>query len=115
MQNFAKIAKPLHDLTRKGMTFEWDASCETAFLELKQCLTSTPILVAPRNEGTYVLDTDESEAALDAVVQQEQDGQLKVIAYVSHFLTRIERHYCITRRGSWCGVRTDKVQTATSR
>jgi len=96
--NFATIAKPLHDLTRKGVTFEWDTSCEATFQELKQRLTSAPVLVAPCNDGTYTLDTDASEAALGAVLQQEQNGQLKVIACASRALTRIERRYCITRK-----------------
>ena len=80
VQNFAKLAKPLHDLTRKGVPFKWDESCEEAFLELKKHLTSTPILVAPCDEGMYVLDTDVSKEALGAVLQQEQDGQLRVTA-----------------------------------
>jgi len=83
LPNFATIAKPLHELTRKGIAFEWGASQEAAFQELKQCLTSAPILVAPCDEGRYTLDTDVSEAALGTVLQQEQDGQLKVIAYAS--------------------------------
>jgi len=62
--NFATIAKPVHELTRKGIVFEWGASQEAAFQELKQCLTSAPILVAPCDEGRYTLDTDASEAAL---------------------------------------------------
>ena len=61
-------------------------------------MTSAPILVAPCDEGRYTLDTDASEAALGAVLQQEQDGQLKVIAYASRALSRTERRYCITRK-----------------
>ena len=57
-----------------------------------------PILVAPCDEGRYTLDTDASEAALGTVLQQEQDGQLKVIAYASRALSRTERRYCITRK-----------------
>jgi len=94
--NFATIAKPLHELTRKGIVFECGASQEAAFQGLKQRLTSAPILVAPCDEGRHTLDTDASEAALGAVLQQEQDGQLKVIAYASRALSRTERHYCIT-------------------
>jgi len=29
--NFAAIARPLHNLTKKGATFEWTPKCETAF------------------------------------------------------------------------------------
>ena len=79
VQDFAKLAKPLHNLTRKNAVFVWNQECETAFQALKERLMSAPILVSPRDEGQYVLDTDASDQALGAVLQQEQDGQLCVI------------------------------------
>jgi len=59
---------------------------------------TAPILVPPHDEGKYVLDTDASDTALGAVLQQEQDGQLCVIGYASRALTNAERRYCITRK-----------------
>ena len=55
-------------------------------------------LVAPRDEGPYVLDTDVSNYALGVVLQQWQDNKLCVIAYGSRSLTPAERRYCITRK-----------------
>ena len=55
-------------------------------------------MVAPRDQGEYVLDTDASDHALGVVLHQRQDGYLKVIAYASRSLTAPERRYCITRR-----------------
>ena len=60
------LENALHDFTRKGVSFKWDQSCEDAFLELNRRLTSTPILVAPCDEGTYVLDADASDTAFGA-------------------------------------------------
>jgi len=97
VHNFATIARPLHNLTKKGATFEWTPACETAFQELKRVLTSAPILVAPCDNGQYVLDTDASDTALGAVLQQEQKGTLHVIGYASRTLTPAEARYCITR------------------
>jgi len=65
---------------------------------LKKRLTTPPILVAPRDEGEYVLDTDASNFALGEVLHQWQDGQLKVIGFASCSLTPPERRYCITRQ-----------------
>jgi len=96
--NFAAKAKPLHNLTCKGATISWTLECETAFQERKQALTSTPILVAPCNGGQYVLDTDASDTALGAVLQQEQGNKLHVIGYASQTLSPSEARYCITRR-----------------
>jgi len=96
--HFAHVAKPLHDLTKKNVTFVWTKDCETSFLELQKRLTSLPILAAPRDEDEYVLDTDASDCALGAVLHQKQDEHLRVIGYVSRSLTMPERRYCITRR-----------------
>jgi len=41
---------------------------------------------------------DASDTALGTVLQQQQDGQLRVIGYASRALTNAERHYCITRK-----------------
>jgi len=57
--HFADVAKPLHDLTRKNATFEWTEDCEKSVCDLQRRLTTPPILVAPRDEGEYVLDTDQ--------------------------------------------------------
>ena len=81
---FANIARPLHDLTRKNATFKWSDSCETSFTELKRLLTSPPILGTPRD------DTDASDYALGVVLQQEQDGEVRVIAYASRALSEAE-------------------------
>uniref|UniRef100_A0ABD2WQT3 RNA-directed DNA polymerase n=1 Tax=Trichogramma kaykai TaxID=54128 RepID=A0ABD2WQT3_9HYME len=47
IQDFWKIAKPLHDLTKKGKKFDWSSECETSFQTLKDCLISVPILIFP--------------------------------------------------------------------
>jgi len=78
--NFAQIARPLHELTKKNAHFRWSDDSERAFEELKVRLTSAPVLASPRDEGTFVLDTNASDSALGVVLQQEQDGLLRVIA-----------------------------------
>jgi len=90
----------LHNLTKKGAVFNWTPECEAAFQTFKQALTSTPILVAPCDDAQYVLDTDASDTALGAVLQQEQSGKLHVIGdgYASRTLSPSEARYCITRR-----------------
>ena len=43
-KNFAKVAKPLTDLTRKSVEFVWDESCAEAFTAMKALLTTAPVL-----------------------------------------------------------------------
>jgi hypothetical protein len=69
-----------------------------SFENLKQALTNTPILAYPRNEDSFILDTDASNTCMGAVLSQIQDGKEKVIAYYSKAFSRTERKYCVTRR-----------------
>jgi RNase H-like domain found in reverse transcriptase len=61
-------------------------------------LISAPTLSSPADEGAYVLDTDASLTGLGAILQQNQNGELKVIAYASRCLKRSEQNYNTTRR-----------------
>jgi len=98
IEKFAEIARPLHELTKKYQQFQWTDRQEEAFCTLKRKLTEAPILASPRDEGTYVLDTDASDSALGASVQQWQDGELRVIGYASRALSDSEKRYCTTRK-----------------
>ena len=96
--HFADIARPLHKLTEKNQSFIWSKECNAAFEALKEALTHTPILSYPRNEDSFILDTDASNTCMGAVLSQVQDGQEKVIAYFSKAFSRTEKKYCVTRR-----------------
>jgi hypothetical protein len=52
----------------------------------------------PRDAGQYILDTDASLHSVAACLSQEQDGEIRAIAYASRSLNRHERNYCTTRR-----------------
>ena len=124
IHQFAKIARPLHQLTEKNRPFVWDNDCQRAFVELKRLLTSSPILAYPVVGSPYLLETDASAESLGSILSQVQDGEERVICYHSRTFTKAERNYCVTRRellaiidsvkhfrhyiyGSKCVVRTD--------
>ena len=44
---FARIASPLHVLTKKGVPFCWTTACEAAFCQLKELLCQAPVLAYP--------------------------------------------------------------------
>ncbi|KAL6223443.1 hypothetical protein ACLB2K_006830 [Fragaria x ananassa] len=60
VQNISKIAAPLSGLTKKGVKFEWSDQCEQSFQELKNRLTSAPVLALPDDSGEYVVFCDAS-------------------------------------------------------
>lgn len=56
----SKIARPLNQLTRKGVKFVWSEMYEASFLELKQKLVNAPILIIPKREDGFVFYTNVS-------------------------------------------------------
>ena len=69
VKGFADIAKPLYTLQNKNSKFTWTDQCAKAFDELKQRLTSAPILAFPDispEHKTFILDTDASNDAIGA-------------------------------------------------
>ena len=93
------MAKPLHRLTEKGVTFNWTSECKEAFNALKTQLTSAPILALPDWSKPFVLDTDASKSGIGAVLfQLGEDGSEIVVGYASRVLSKQERNYCVTHK-----------------
>jgi hypothetical protein len=46
-EGFSKISKPRMELLEKDKQFKWTPACESSFQELKERLTTTPVLVMP--------------------------------------------------------------------
>lgn len=97
-QGFAEIARPLHQACKKETKFKWTEACQESFNRLKQCLTTSPILIYPIPGKQFLLDTDASNFAVGAVLSQEVDGNEHVIAYMSKALHKHELSYCTTRK-----------------
>ena len=96
VRNFAMIARPLTDLTKKESKLVWTDQCKQAFNELKTQLTGPEIMAYPNDSGGYILDTDASDFAVGAVLSQIQEGQERVVAYASRSLNKAEKNYCVT-------------------
>ena len=98
IQGFSSITKPLYRLTEKKTKFDWTDDCQKSFLNLKQALSTPPILASARTDLPSILDTDASDHGIGAVLSQIQQGTERVIAYYSRVLSKAERNYCVTRR-----------------
>ena len=97
VRSFAKLAQPLHVLTRKDVAFHWSDECQRAFDTLKDHLTKAPILVYPNFKLRFYLETDASVQGLGCVLSQKQDDKrLHPVAYASRALSPGERNYAIT-------------------
>ena len=97
VQGFTELAAPLCELATKETDFEWTERRNQAFGQLKNALTSAPILGFPQEEGLWYLDTDASDVGTGAVLSQIQDGEERVIAYISKSLEGSKQRYCTAR------------------
>ena len=71
----------------------WTDEHQLILERLFDCLVEPPILGFPDFNKSFILHTDASHQGLGAVLYQEQDGKLRVIAYASRTLTKAEKNY----------------------
>jgi hypothetical protein len=79
IEGFLKISKPMTELLEKDKKFEWTSACEASFQELKERLTTAPILVMPDMEKPFSIYCDASGRGLGCVLMQA----MHVVAYAS--------------------------------
>ena len=92
---YAEIAAPLYELTRKEVEWCWSQVHEDAFLQLKQHMTSEPVLCLPDLNRPMELLTDASTHALGAVLQQRDEwNNPHPVAFASRVLSSAETRYC---------------------
>ncbi|RVW15674.1 Retrovirus-related Pol polyprotein from transposon 17.6 [Vitis vinifera] len=98
IKDFSKISKPLCELLVKDAKFVWDEKCQKSFEELKQFLTTAPIVRAPNWKLPFEVMCDASDLAMGAVLGQREDGKPYVIYYASKTLNEAQRNYTTTEK-----------------
>ena len=84
---FATVASPLTALTKKCTPFIWEDRHQAAFLAIKTCLCSAPILAYPKFDQHFILQTDASNIGLGAVLAQvDNDGTERVYRNVNFWV-----------------------------
>jgi len=91
IENFAKISKPLSDLTKKDSIWTWGKEQQNAFEVLKKAFTTAPVLRIPNDENHFKLSTDASNFATGAVLSQK-DMQTNLWHPVAFFSKSLDIH-----------------------
>ncbi|GJP78684.1 hypothetical protein CLOP_g8953 [Closterium sp. NIES-67] len=92
---YAKIAAPLTNLLKKNTPYKWEPKHQEAVEQLKQALTSAPVLILPDPERDYVIEADASDQAVGAVLMQYQGNGLQPIASLNKKLHGAKLNYPI--------------------
>ncbi|CAM8940532.1 unnamed protein product [Rhodiola kirilowii] len=98
IKDFSKKALPLSNLLQKDVPFEFTNACKEAFDELKQALTSTPIIQAPDWDQPSEIMCDASNYAVGAILGQRIEKKPVVIYYASRTLDASQRNYSTTEK-----------------
>jgi hypothetical protein len=104
--NFSRIARPLYDLTKKNVPFDWTTACDQAFSRLKTLICNAPILRLAQDLGRFRIEADACDYVTGAVLMQEQEGVYRPIAFYSKSLNDVERNYPIHDREMLAIMRT---------
>src|SRR5258705_2913411 len=101
IDNFARIAQPLTELTKNNTPWVWNRRRQEAFNELKRRFCEAPVLDHFHSEKDTILETDASDYAYGSVLSQLQEDTTKQktrthpVAYLSKQFNPAEINYDI--------------------
>ncbi|XP_052740236.1 uncharacterized protein LOC112054640 [Bicyclus anynana] len=98
IQNFAEIARPLTNLTKKKVKWQWCDDEQKSYESLKRLLTTAPILKQADYESPFTIKTDASNYAIGAALVQGEGSEEHPIQYASRLLTPAECNYTVTEK-----------------
>lgn len=97
--NLSDRSKDLNELTQMGVTYRWEEKHQKAFEDLKKSLVEAPVLATPDPDRQFEIHTDASGYGLGAALIQRNDkGHPRPIAFISRSLTKAERVWSTMER-----------------
>ncbi|WVY96227.1 hypothetical protein V8G54_028378 [Vigna mungo] len=85
---YTSISQPLTDLLKKD-NFMWNENAQAAFTILKNKLLASPVLVLPKFDSMFIIQTDASRIGIEAVLSQK-----------SHPIAYFTKQFCHKLRNS---------------
>lgn len=104
INHYAKIAKPLTDLTRKSVPNDipWSEEAEEAFNNLKTQLCNITSLVTPDTSKPFEIHSDASLTGIGAcLLQRDSEGKPQPITFASQKLTPTQAKWSTIEREAY--------------
>ena len=97
--DYSNVARPLIDLTKKNLTWNWSPSCQSAFEALKRLFLSKPVLHLPDLTTPFAIAMDASKSASGTILlQTDSNGDWHPCFYLSQSFSPAEQNYDIYDR-----------------
>jgi len=94
VKDFAKVALPMNQLTRKDKKWKWGEEQQAAFEQLKAVFTTRPMLATPELDKEFRVEADASNFATGGVLSVKCDDDLwRLVAFISKALNETEHNY----------------------
>ena len=94
IKDFAKVAKPLHEMTRKDVKWNWEERQQKIFEELKEMFTIELVLVLPDLDKEMRVEIDALDFAIKGVLSMKcEDKKWRLVVYISKSLNKAKRNY----------------------
>jgi hypothetical protein len=92
IEGFSQHVKPLFELTKKERKWSWAEAEQQAFDEIKNHITSSPILCFADNSKAFRIEADSLDYAIGGVLSQQSSDDLKwhPITFYSKSLNAVE-------------------------
>jgi hypothetical protein len=94
----SKLASPLFFLLTKDVNFSWTNNCELSFADMKQKLSTPPILRGHNWALPFQISSHASETAIGEVLGKQEDKYPYYIYYISKNMAHVELNYTFTER-----------------
>ena len=94
LPDLAETTKPLRDLLSKKNAWFWDKAHKKSFQDVKSKLGSTPVLCLYNQSNPTKVSADALSYGIGVVLLQKQEsGEWKPVAYSSQLVTSTEQKY----------------------
>jgi len=96
VKDFTRIAKPLHEITRKDVRWNWRGRQQKAFEELKERFMIELVLITADLDKGMRVEVNVLDFTMGGVLSIKcEDEKWRLVAYISKSLNEAERSYKI--------------------